>query len=41
MKVSLLEPIGISKEQINAFAKGIEERGGVFTYYDTKTTDIE
>lgn len=41
MKISLLEPIGISKETVGKFAAGLIEKGHEFTYYDTKTTDPE
>lgn len=41
MKISLLEPIGVSKEVINELSKGFIERGHEFVYYDTKTTDAE
>lgn len=41
MKISLLEPIGISKEAVEEFAAGLIEKGHEFTYYDTKTTDPE
>lgn len=41
MKISLLEPIGVSKEAIESLSKGLLERGHEFVYYDTKTTDVE
>lgn len=41
MKISLLEPIGVSKEAIEGLSKGLLERGHEFVYYDTKTTDAE
>lgn len=41
MKISLLEPIGVSKELIEELAKGFVEKGHEFVYYDTKTTDKE
>ena len=41
MNISLLEPIGISKEAVEEFAAGLIEKGHEFTYYDTKTTDPE
>lgn len=41
MKISLLEPIGISKETVGKFVAGLIEKGHEFTYYDTKTTDPE
>lgn len=39
MKISLLEPIGVSEEVIGSLAKGFEERGHEFNYYNTKTTE--
>ncbi len=41
MKISLLEPIGVSRETIDALAAPVREMGHTFTYYDTKTTDAE
>lgn len=41
MNISLLEPIGVSKENIEALAADLTLRGHEFTYYDTKTTDVE
>ena len=41
MKISLLEPIGVSKEVIDSYAKKITDMGHEFTYYDTKTTEVE
>lgn len=41
MNISLLEPIGISQTMIGDFSKGLKEAGHSFTYYDTKTTDVE
>ena len=41
MKISLLEPIGVSKEVIEELAVGFIQRGHEFVYYDTKTTDVE
>ena len=41
MNISLLEPLGVSAEQIEALAAPIREAGHRFTYYDTKTTDVE
>ncbi len=41
MNISLLEPIGISQTMIEDFSKGLKEAGHSFTYYDTKTTDVE
>ncbi len=41
MKISLLEPIGVTKETIDELAEGFKEKGHEFVYYDTKTTDKE
>ncbi len=41
MNISLLEPIGISEEEINKLAKPIVEMGHNFTYYNNKTTDVK
>ncbi len=41
MNISLLEPLGVPKEMIDELAKGLKEQGHSFTYYDTKTTDLE
>ena len=41
MKISLLEPIGVSRETIDALAAPLIERGHEFVCYDAKTTDIE
>ena len=41
MNISLLEPLGVPAERIEALAAGFKARGHSFTYYDTKTTDIE
>ena len=41
MKISLLEPIGIPEEMVRELAAGFEQEGHSFTYYDTKTTDVE
>lgn len=41
MKISLLEPIGVTKEVIDEFAKGFIDKGHEFIYYDTKTQDIQ
>jgi len=41
MKISLLEPLGVPQSMIEALAKPILEAGHQFTYYNTKTTDIE
>ncbi|MCR4672248.1 MAG: hydroxyacid dehydrogenase [Lachnospiraceae bacterium] len=39
MKISLLEPIGLTFDEIEELAKEIRSLGAEFTYYDTKTTD--
>lgn len=41
MKIALLEPIGVSKEMIDAFGAKLGEMGHEFVYYDTVTTDPE
>lgn len=41
MKISLLEPIGVSCEMIEEFANTVRQLGHEFIYYDKKTTDIE
>lgn len=41
MKISLLEPLGISKELVDELAEPILSAGHEFIYYDEKTTDIE
>ena len=41
MKISLLEPIGVSKKALEKLAEQLVKQGHAFTYYDTKTTDIE
>lgn len=41
MKISLLEPIGVSRELIDELSAKITEKGHEFVYYDTKTTDEE
>ena len=41
MNISLLEPLGITEEEVCAYAKELEAKGHKFTYYDTKTTDPE
>jgi D-3-phosphoglycerate dehydrogenase len=41
MNISLLEPLGVSKERIEELAKPLQEAGHTFTYYDTKTTEID
>lgn len=41
MNISLLEPIGVSKEVIQELAAGFINQGHSFTYYDTKTTEVK
>ena len=41
MKISLLEPLGVSKELIDELAEPIVAMGHEFTYFDEKTTDVE
>ncbi|MBQ7372355.1 MAG: hydroxyacid dehydrogenase [Blautia sp.] len=41
MNISLLEPLGISEEEIKSLAEDFQKNGHTFTYYNTKTTDIE
>lgn len=41
MKISLLEPIGISAKEIEKLSQGLTDRGHEFVYYNTKTTDVE
>lgn len=41
MKISLLEPIGVSREQIEELAAPVRAKGHTFVYYDAKTTDVE
>ena len=41
MNISLLEPLGVPDEVINAFAEDLRAQGHTFTYYNTKTTDTE
>ncbi len=40
MNISLLEPIGISEQEIETLSKPIIDMGHNFTYYNNKTTDI-
>ena len=40
MNISLLEPIGISEQEINKLSKPLFDMGHNFTYYNSKTTDI-
>lgn len=41
MNISLIEPVGISGEMVKELAAGFLEEGHTFTFYDTKTTDME
>lgn len=41
MKISLLEPIGVSQAVLDELSQGLKDRGHEFCYYDTKTTDVE
>lgn len=41
MKISLLEPIGVSQQVIEELSAGLKERGHEFVCYDTKTTKAE
>ena len=41
MKISLLEPLGVSEDVIKQLSKKLIQDGHEFVYYDTKTTDIE
>lgn len=41
MKISLLEPLRVSKEYIEELAEGIKALGHDFVYYEDKTTDAE
>lgn len=41
MKISLLEPLGVSEEVIKELSSKLVDAGHEFTYYDTKTTDVE
>lgn len=41
MKISLLEPIGVSRELIDGLSEEMTQKGHEFVYYDTKTTDEE
>lgn len=40
MNISLLEPIGISEQEIEKLSKPLIDMGHNFTYYNAKTTDI-
>lgn len=39
MKISLLEPIGVSQAVLDELSQGLKDRGHEFCFYDTKTTD--
>lgn len=41
MNIALLEPLGISIGQINRLAEPFKEAGHSFTYYDSRTADLE
>ena len=41
MNISLIEPLGVSSEMIQRLSEPIINAGHIFTYYDTKTTDLE
>ncbi len=41
MNISLLEPLGVPQSMIEELAAPIKAKGHSFTYYDTKTTDVE
>lgn len=41
MKISLLEPLNISKELIDELSQPIKDLGHEFVYYDEKTTDVD
>lgn len=41
MNISLLEPIGITENKIEEYASILRAKGHNFTYYNTKTTDID
>ncbi|MDD6071890.1 MAG: 2-hydroxyacid dehydrogenase [Clostridiales bacterium] len=41
MKISLLEPLGISKHLLDELSKSLTEEGHEFVYYETKTTDVD
>lgn len=40
MNISLIEPLGVSKDMISELSAKMISAGHKFTYYDTKTTDI-
>lgn len=41
MKISLLEPLGVSEEVIEKLSAKLSDDGHEFVYYDSKTTDVE
>lgn len=41
MKISLLEPLNVPDREIERLSKKLTDMGNEFTYYDTKTTDVE
>lgn len=41
MRISLLEPLGVSDEMIQKLAEPLKQAGHTFTYYPTKTKDVE
>lgn len=41
MKISLLEPLNVPVEEIERLSQTLKDMGNEFTYYDTKTTDVE
>ena len=41
MKISLLEPLGVSEEVIRSLSEKLVQDGHEIVYYDTKTTDTE
>lgn len=41
MKISLLEPLGVSEKVIEKLSAKLSDDGHEFVYYDSKTTDVE
>lgn len=41
MKIHLLEPLRVTKEKITELAEPLVNAGHEFTYFDTKTTDVQ
>ena len=41
MKISLLEPLNVSAEEIEELSKTLKDAGHEFVYYNTKTTNVE